>query len=100
MDEKLLLRSIHYAFERRRLLAELEISRASFTSIVEKSADGIFVLADDGAVLYANKAASELMGKSDEIVQGSSLPLPATPGERIEVGITRLRGLREWQRCG
>ena len=37
VDEKLLVRSIHYAVERRRLLAELEVSRASFTSIVERA---------------------------------------------------------------
>jgi PAS domain S-box-containing protein len=92
VDEKLLLRSIHYAFERRRLLAELEVSRASFTSIVEKSADGIFVLGDDGTVLYANTAASELMGKSGETLLETRFPLPAVPGERTEIEVTHPEG--------
>jgi PAS domain S-box-containing protein len=92
VDEKLLSRSIHYAFERRRLLGELEVSRASFTSIVEKSADGIFVLGDDGAVLYANSAASELMGKSGETLLGTRFPLPAVPGERTEIEVTHTEG--------
>jgi len=92
VDEKLLVRSIHYAVERRRLLAELEVSRASFTSIVEKSADGIFVLGDDGTVLYANSAASELMGKSGDTLPGTPLPLPAVPGERTEVEVVHPEG--------
>ena len=92
VDEKLLVRSIHYAVERRRLLAELEVSRASFTSIVEKSADGIFVLGDDGSVLYANSAASELMGKSGETLLGTPFPLPAVPGERTEVEVVHPEG--------
>ena len=92
VDEKLLVRSIHYAVERRRLLAELEVSRASFTSIVEKSADGIFVLGDDNAVLYANGAASELMGKSAEALLETPFPLPAVPGERTEVEVERKEG--------
>src|SRR5271157_1208894 len=92
VDEKLLVRSIHYAVERRRLLAELEVSRASFTSIVEKSADGIFVLGDDGSVLYANSAAGELMGKSGDTLQGTPFPLPAVPGERTEVEVVHPEG--------
>jgi PAS domain S-box-containing protein len=87
VDEKLLLRSIHYAFERRRLVAELEASHASFTSIVEKSADGILVLGDDGAVLYANRAASEMMDKSEDTLLGTCFPLPAVPGERTELEV-------------
>jgi PAS domain S-box-containing protein len=92
VDEKLLLRSIHYAFERRRLVAELEVSRASFTSIVEKSADGILVLGDDGAVLYANRPASEMMEKSEDTLVGTCLPLPAVPGERTELEVMRPDG--------
>jgi PAS domain S-box-containing protein len=92
VDEKLLVRSIHYAVERRRLLAELEVSRASFTSIVEKSADGIFVLGDDGSVLYANSAAGELMGKSGDTLPGTPFPLPAVPGERTEVEVVHPEG--------
>jgi PAS domain S-box-containing protein len=92
VDEKLLVRSIHYAVERRRLLAELEVSRASFTSIVEKSADGILVLGDDGSVLYANSAAGELMGKSGDTLPGTPLALPAVPGERTEVEVVHPEG--------
>ncbi|MGB6064685.1 MAG: sigma 54-interacting transcriptional regulator [Desulfomonilaceae bacterium] len=92
VDEKLLIRSLHYAVKRRRLLAELEISRASFSSIVEKSADGIFVLGNDGSVLYANPAATELMGKSGEELLGTYLPLPAVPGERTELEIAHGEG--------
>jgi PAS domain S-box-containing protein len=92
VDEKLLVRSIHYAVERRRLLAELEVSRASFTSIVEKSADGILVLGDDGLVLYANRAVGELMGKSAGTLPGTQIPLPALAGERAEVEVAHPEG--------
>jgi PAS domain S-box-containing protein len=91
VDEKLLVRSIHYAVERRRLLAELEVSRASFTSIVEKSADGILVLGADGSVLYANSAACELMGKSEDTLP-APLALPAVPGERTELQVLHPEG--------
>ena len=50
------------------------------------------MLGDDGSVLYANSAASELMGKSGESLLGSPFPLPAVPGERTEVEVERVKG--------
>ncbi len=52
--------------ERRRAEQELKLSRASFTSIVEGSKDGIVIVDQEGAVRYCNPAAWQFFGCSAE----------------------------------
>jgi CheY-like chemotaxis protein len=86
VDEKLLVRSLRYAIERNRLKQELESLRASFTSIVDNSPDGLIVMERrTGAVLYANPKASRILGMSQEDLVGPvlSLPLSENLGDNV-----------------
>ncbi len=65
----------------------LSASRNSFLSIVERSADGILVLAEDGRVLYANPAALSLFGRSGKDVGEIWFGRPVVHGEVTEVDI-------------
>ncbi len=53
--------------ERRRAELELKSSRASFTSIVEESKEGIIIVDQEGAIRYFNPAACQFFGRSAEI---------------------------------
>jgi PAS domain-containing protein len=68
----------------------LEASRASFTSIVEKSGEGILVISPESVVLYGNPAASSLLGQPREKLTNKHLGLTVCPGQ-----ITEIRGLVE-----
>jgi two-component system cell cycle sensor histidine kinase/response regulator CckA len=63
----------------------LEASRASFTSIVEKTGEGIAVLDPEGMILYANPALGALLGKSDEQMLGARVKTRLVAGELIEI---------------
>jgi DNA-binding NarL/FixJ family response regulator len=81
LNLKLLIRSIEHAIERQRLLLELEAMRASFTSLVERSPDGLVVVGRrEGDVLYANPAAAHMLGRSQEELAGIAFDLPVEPG--------------------
>jgi two-component system, cell cycle sensor histidine kinase and response regulator CckA len=71
--------------ETRRLKSELDASRASFASIVERATDGIIVVDSTGAVVFANKAAAAFCNISQEDLVGSVYCLPVCPGKTAEV---------------
>lgn len=56
-----LLRSIHYAIERKAVENALEIERSNFHSIVEMSNEGMVVVTQDGLVKFINRAAEQLI---------------------------------------
>lgn len=61
-DGRLLVRSIRYAFERKRAEEALRNSEATVRAIFENSLDAILILGNDAALLEANAAAADLMG--------------------------------------
>jgi len=65
--------------------ADLSASRASFTSIVEKTSEGILVADSANMVLYANPAAESLLGRSRDQLVGQHLGLKLLPGQTTEV---------------
>ncbi len=87
---------IDYYQERAELLArhsaEIEAGRATFTSIVEKSHEGILVLDDDGSVLYANPMASVMLSLSEDSPRRPMFDQPICPGRRMEAHIIRSDG--------
>jgi len=92
VDEKTLSRAIRYAIERRRLLAELEqhaqelqASKASFHSIVEKNIDGIIVVDRERGVRFVNPAAEALMGCNGEELQSRLSRVSLAAGEVAEI---------------
>jgi two-component system, cell cycle sensor histidine kinase and response regulator CckA len=70
----------------------LSASRASFTSIVEKTSEGILILDSANMVLYANPAAESLLDRSRDQLVGQHLGLKLFPGQTTEVRGRRLSG--------
>ena len=105
VDDTILMKSIHYAIERNRLLVdlrqksqELELSRKSFHSIVEKSADGILIVDHKGIVQFINPAALSQFRKRRGDLLGQPFGRPIVSGEVTEVDILRVdkaKGLAE-----
>jgi signal transduction histidine kinase/CheY-like chemotaxis protein len=72
--------------------ADLRASEARFRNIIEKNADGVFVLNWDGIVVYMNSAAEKLFGCKVADCQGTLLGIPIVPDERTEVDIPQRNG--------
>ena len=69
MTDRLLLRSIRYAIERKRSEEALRHSEATLRAIFENSLDGIVIFAGDGICLEANAAAADLVDvPRDELI--------------------------------
>ncbi len=73
--------------ERKRAEQELEVSRAGFTSIVEKSRDGIVVVDLDGFVRYSNPASTRLFGRAGKDLAHSKFELPTGRDKDSEIPI-------------
>jgi two-component sensor histidine kinase/PAS domain-containing protein len=54
----------------------------SLTDLVEKNADAILVIANDGRVAFANSAANQFFGKSLDVMTDLGLVLPDTDAEK------------------
>ena len=60
--------------------------------LVEKNADGILVVDEDGTVLFANPAAEEIFGRPTRSLVGSPIGIPFVVGETTEISIHRPGG--------
>jgi two-component sensor histidine kinase/CheY-like chemotaxis protein len=80
-----------YAIAVRRTMTEdsLRISRSSFSSIVEKSIDGIVVVDKQGIVRFMNESAESLFNRTGEEPAGSRFGIPVNTEEVVEIDITR-----------
>jgi signal transduction histidine kinase len=58
-------------------------------SIVERMADGIVVVNDEGIIRFANPAAERLFGRSSEELVDTYLGFPAVDGESTEIDVVR-----------
>lgn len=75
--------------QRRSVATELEVTKANFSSIVEKTRDGILIVDKEGIVLYANPAAATLFGREEEELLDHPFGFPLTAGETTELEIRR-----------
>lgn len=78
--------------QRRRAEEHLKVSRAGFTSIVEKTEEGIAVVDPNGIVLYANPAAATFLGRSKDTLVGARLGRTLSAGEIKEIKGSRSSG--------
>jgi signal transduction histidine kinase len=83
----LLARTLHFAIERRRARAELELhaariekNRAALRDIVEASADVILILDRSGAVRFVNSGAEKMYGLSAADLAGQAVGFAIQPG--------------------
>ena len=88
----ILVRTLRYAIERRRISEELKASKISFQNIVDKSGDGILIVDKNGIVCFINPALEFMFGRAAEDFIGKPADLPLCPGESTEVDIVRCGG--------
>ncbi len=99
LDTTSLTLALRHAVERHRMRTELDqstrdlqSSEARFYKLVEKSADGIIVVNEDGVVRYVNPAAELLFDRHAEDFIGEIFGFPVVVGETTELDIVRRQG--------
>ena len=78
--------------ERTKAQRALEIGQESFSSIVEKTLDGIAVLDRQGVILYCNPTTARFLGRSPQSLIGERLSVSPIPGRFTEMPIFRHGG--------
>jgi signal transduction histidine kinase len=89
------LRAIHEAdatAAKQRAEELLSASEANLRNIIEKNADGIFVVNHAGIVLFVNPAAEVLFGRTAEALLGQSFGFPIETGKTKDLEILREGG--------
>jgi signal transduction histidine kinase len=87
------------AAECQRLRQELERSRARlaegelrFLNIIERTADGIVIVDQEGRVRFANRGAERMFSRSAAELVGHDFGIPVVSGEMMEMDIVRPGG--------
>jgi PAS domain S-box-containing protein len=75
--------------ERKKLEEQLQINKASFYNIVEKSTDGVIVVDKEGIVQFINHAAENLFGHKAEDMIGEMFGFPVVTDEVMELDVIR-----------
>jgi signal transduction histidine kinase/CheY-like chemotaxis protein len=65
---------------------------ADFRFLVERNADGIVVVDEEGVVLFANPAAEDAFGRPAAELVGTAIGVPIAAGETTEIAILRPGG--------
>ncbi len=68
------------------------LDQAEIKFLVNQSADGVVVLAEDGIVLFVNPAAEDIFGRSNDELVGAPLGIPIVAGETTEITVLRPSG--------
>jgi signal transduction histidine kinase/DNA-binding response OmpR family regulator len=68
------------------------IDQVDIRFLVDKNADGIIVVGEDGIVLFANPAAEQIFGRRSDSLLGSPIGVPLIAGETTEITIRRPNG--------
>lgn len=68
------------------------IDQADIRFLVEKNADGIIVVDENGIVLFANPSAEQIFGRQRDVVIGSPIGIPLIGGDTTEITIRRPDG--------
>jgi signal transduction histidine kinase len=77
------------AAELARTRRDLARSEARFRDVIERNADAIVVVDQEGVVQFANVVAAELFGRARSDLVGSPFGFPMTVGESTEVDVVR-----------
>jgi signal transduction histidine kinase len=68
------------------------IDQAEIRFLVDKNADGIIVVDEDGRVLFVNPAAEQIFGRASEVLIGSPIGIPLITGDTTEITVLRPGG--------
>jgi signal transduction histidine kinase/ActR/RegA family two-component response regulator len=72
----------------------LEVCEAAFDAIVDKNADGVIVVDQQGTICFANAAAESMLGRSTGELLGEHFTIPVVPGKTAEIDLLK-KGVRE-----
>jgi signal transduction histidine kinase/DNA-binding response OmpR family regulator len=99
LDSQLLIRSVKYALEQfnnrdelNKKSLEREINEESLHTIIEKNADGMLIVDQDGIVLFLNPAAEKILNRKSVDLLGNMIGLPIISGESTEIAVNRSDG--------
>ncbi|MDP2331373.1 MAG: response regulator [Reyranella sp.] len=70
------------------------IDQAEIKFLVEKNADGIIVIDENGTVLFANPAAEQIFGRQAELLIGRPIGIPFIAGDTAEIAIHKPDGVQ------
>lgn len=87
-----LLRSIHYAVERKAVENALETQKSNFHSIVEMSDDGIVVVSMENHMQFMNRAAERYLQTDRSQLINAPCPFEVADDEPFEIPIRRNNG--------
>jgi signal transduction histidine kinase/CheY-like chemotaxis protein len=68
------------------------IDQAEIRFLVEKNADGILVIDEQGTVLFANPAAEQIFGRPAHLLIGQPIGIPFVTGDTTEIAIHKPDG--------
>lgn len=68
------------------------IDQAEIRFLIEKNADGIIVVDEDGIVQFVNPAAEQIFGRSVDVLIGSPIGIPLISSDTTEISILRPAG--------
>jgi PAS domain S-box-containing protein len=71
---------------------ELGVEHERLRTIVERVADGILIVDDDGVIRFANPAATQMFGRSAEELVGRDLGFPVVTDDKTEIELLRPNG--------
>lgn len=73
VDSNLLVRSIKYAIERKRLECQLKDSEEKYRIMVEKTKSGLFLIGPNNKLNYVNKQMADMLGYEPQEMIGKSV---------------------------
>ena len=68
------------------------VDQTDIRFLVDKSADGVVVLDENGVVLFANPAAEHIFGRAAAVLTGSLLGVPLLVGDSTEISVHQPSG--------
>lgn len=92
LNANMLSRVIRYTIERKRVEKALLASEARFRTVIEKNADAIIIINNEGFVRFANPAAEALFGLKTEELLGTTFGYHLAEAEITEIEITGRHG--------
>lgn len=88
-DVALALHSIRMEEERKKAMNDLQESELRLRNIIERNADGMIIVDENGIVRFANPAAEKLFRRRREKLIGESFGFPVLTGETTEIDVIR-----------
>jgi PAS domain S-box-containing protein len=94
VDSNLLIRSITYAIERKRMEGELKHREEHFRALIENSSDAVMMVDEKGNIKYASPSVSRVNGYEIGEMMGQWFLTPVHPDD-LELAMAKFQALQE-----